>query len=75
MLIDQKVMPGPLEGDAVHVAAATLYGMDDLLTWNVKHLANSNKRVHLGRVCLRAGLVPPEIVTPSNLWEQEDEDG
>ncbi len=72
--ISEKVMPGPLEGDAVHVAAAVFHRMEYLLTWNVKHLANPRKRTHLTKVCLRAGFVPPEIVTPTNLWEPEDGD-
>jgi hypothetical protein len=75
LLVAEKAMPGPLEGDAVHVAAATYHRMDYLLTWNVKHLANPNKRVHLSRICMRVGLAPPEIVTPSNLWEVENEPG
>lgn len=72
-LIDEKVMPGPNEGDAVHVATAVLAQMDYLLTWNVKHLANVNKRVHLSRVCQRIGKVAPLIVTPDLLWEIEGE--
>jgi hypothetical protein len=74
VLIREKVMPGPLEGDAVHVAVATYHRMDYLLTWNVKHLANPNKRMHLSKICLRVGLAPPEIVTPTNVWEQEDDE-
>ncbi|NOT00674.1 MAG: DNA-binding protein [Phycisphaerales bacterium] len=73
LLIDEKAMPGPLEGDAVHVAAATFYRMDYLMTWNVKHLANPNKRLHLTTVCLRVGLAPPAIITPINLWETDNE--
>jgi hypothetical protein len=74
VLIKEKVMPGRLEGDAVHVAVAAFHRMDYMLTWNVKHLANRNKRTHLVKVCLRAAVTPPEIVTPSNLWEPEDDD-
>lgn len=73
VMINSKVMPGPLEGDAVHVAAATWHRMDYVLSWNVKHLANPNKRTHLYAVCMRFGLVPPIIVTPSNLWEPDDD--
>src|SRR5262245_8532721 len=40
LLIDQKVMPGPLKGDAIHVAVAAYHHMEYLLSWNVKHLAN-----------------------------------
>lgn len=75
VLVDEKVMPGPLEGDAVHVAVATFHRMDYLLTWNVKHLANPNKRMHLTKVCLRVGFAPPEILTPSNVWEPDDDNG
>ena len=73
VLVNEKVMPGPLEGDAVHVATAIFHRMDYLLTWNVKHLANPNKRTHLLTVCMRAGFVSPAIVTPTNLWVPEDE--
>jgi len=68
LLVSERVMPGPsVSGDAVHVAVATIYHMDYILTWNVKHLANINKRTHLAVICMRAGLVPPTIVTPDML--------
>ncbi|MCH7720639.1 MAG: hypothetical protein IH988_06565 [Planctomycetes bacterium] len=73
VLVDQKVMPGPLKGDAVHVAAAAFHRMDYMLSWNVKHLANPKKTQHLGNICMRVGLVPPRIVTPDLLWEVDDE--
>ena len=73
LLVKEKVMPGPsTSGDAIHVAAATLHAMDYLLSWNVKHLANINKRAHLARICLRIGVFPPQIVTPDLLWEHAD---
>lgn len=68
-LVRHKVMPGPTAGDGLHVAACCFFGVDYLLTWNVRHLANANKVTHLRAVCLRAGLVPPSIVTPDLLWE------
>lgn len=40
LLIDQKVMPGPIKGDAMHVAIAACNHIEYLLSWNVKHLAN-----------------------------------
>ncbi len=74
LLVKEKVMPGPsTSGDAIHVAAATLHATDYLLSWNVKHLANINKRAHLARICLRLGVVPPQIVTPDLLWEHPDD--
>ncbi len=73
VLVREKVMPGPVAGDALHVAVATWHTVDYMLTWNVKHLANPNKRTHLGLVCLRLGLVPPAIITPDLLRGLNDE--
>jgi len=39
ILVREKVMPGPLAGDAIHVAVATVHGIDYMLTWNIRHLA------------------------------------
>lgn len=73
LLVQEKVMPAPVAGDAVHVAVATVHGMDYVLSWNVRHLANPNKIEHLQRICRRVGLMPPSIVTPDMLWGSEDE--
>ena len=72
ILVRERVMPGPVAGDSVHVAVATVHGMDYLLTWNVRHLANMNKLQHLQAVCRRVGLIPPLMVTPDQLWEYEE---
>ena len=72
ILVREKVMPGPIAGDAVHVAVATVHRMEYVLTWNVRHLANVNKLEHLRVVCRRAGYVPPQIVTPEILWDYQE---
>lgn len=71
ILVDQRVMPGFLKGDAVHVAVAAYHGVEYLLSWNVKHLANPRKRVHLMQILLAAGKAVPSIVTPDVLWEDD----
>jgi hypothetical protein len=68
IFVHEKVMPGPVAGDAIHIAVATVHGMDYVLSWNVRHLANPNKVEHLRIVSRRLGLVPPAIVTPDMLW-------
>jgi hypothetical protein len=35
-------------------------------------MANSNKRTHFVMVCLRLGLIPPQIVTPDLLMETDE---
>lgn len=74
LLVSERVMPGPATGgDALHVAAATVHGMDYLLTWNVKHLANPGKRTHFAIICTRLGLIPPMLITPDLLEEPDDD--
>ena len=74
LFVQEKVMPGPaFQGDALHVAAATFHAMDYILTWNVKHLANPNKRRHLAILCARLGLVPPILMTPDLLQGDDNE--
>ncbi len=64
-------MPGPIAGDAVHVAAATIHAARILLSWSDCPLTNPNKTDHLQRACLLAGFVP-RILTPEFLWETDD---
>ena len=73
ILIKEKVMPGPLKGDAVHVAMCAELGIEYLLSWNVRHLANPNKVVHLREICARQGFVATQIATPDSLWEEHNE--
>lgn len=73
VLVDRRVMPKPVGGDALHVAMATVAGVDYLLTWNVKHLANPKKAQHVNAVCLEFGLVAPRILRPDDMMEIEDE--
>jgi hypothetical protein len=73
ILVRERAMPGPEEaGDALHVAVATVHRIDVMLSWNVKHLANRNKVVHLREICRRIGYVAPEILTPDTFWESEE---
>ncbi len=75
ILVRDKAMPGPAEaGDAVHVAVATVHRMETVLTWNVKHLANRNKVLHLREICRRVGYVPPEFLTPDAFWTLADDE-
>jgi hypothetical protein len=73
LLVQERVMPRPIAGDAIHVAACCIHAVDYLLTWNVRHLANPNKLTHFRKICLRAGVLSPLIVTPDMLWEDPDE--
>lgn len=65
--IDNYLMPRDVAGDALHVAVASYYKMDYLLTWNCTHLANARKKQHLRRINGRLRSDTPEIITPLEL--------
>ena len=55
--------------DADHIAVAAVNGVDYLLTWNLKHIANPATRRVLEELCRSAGFEPPLICTPKSLME------
>lgn len=70
-LVSQKIVPSQYFEDALHIALAACSGMDYLLTWNFKHIANARLRVGIESVCRVAGYEPPTICTPQELLGQE----
>ncbi len=72
--IDNYVMPRSLIGDAVHLAYASYYGIEYLLTWNCNHLANANKRRHIRIINGKLGLNTPEIITPLELFKESQDE-
>ena len=69
--LDNYVMPQILKGDAIHLAYASFYKMDFLLTWNCNHLANANKKQYIRIINARLNLFMPEIITPMELFKEE----
>jgi predicted nucleic acid-binding protein len=69
-LIKDGALPQNAVEDALHIAIATLNGVDYLLTWNFKHLANATMRYKIEGVCRLLGYEPPVICTPQELWEE-----
>ena len=68
-LLRTGALPLKARIDAVHVAIAATNGMDYLLTWNLRHLANAAIRGKIEDACRRAGVRPPVICTPEELME------
>ena len=66
-LIDDGGLPEKAARDATHIALATMHGMDYLLTWNCKHIANAALRTMIARVCHANNYECPVICTPQKL--------
>jgi predicted nucleic acid-binding protein len=60
-------LPSKAKVDAIHIAAATVHGIDYLLTWNCKHIANAQIQGKLAEISLDFGYVLPVLCTPSEL--------
>ena len=72
-LISKGGFPSGAEADALHVAVAAVHCIDYLLTWNFRHIDNAAKKPIIRSICVAAGYSCPEICTPMELL-QEDED-
>ena len=68
--IENSLMPKDEQGDAIHLAYASFYKIDFLLTWNCNHLANANKKQHIRVINSRLNLFVPEIITPLELFTE-----
>ncbi len=63
-------LPASARVDALHVAVATAHGMDYLVTWNCRHIANAKLRGRINAICRAVGYEPPLICTPLELLEE-----
>jgi hypothetical protein len=55
----------------LHVAVASVHGMDYLVTWHCTHIANATMRGRLEAICRSAGFEPPIICTPIELVQED----
>lgn len=71
--ISQRIIPEAKVEDALHVAVASVYEMDAVITWNNRHLANLRKMEKINGINLREGyskhielVNPMEVITDEN---------
>ena len=73
-LAERLVTGGPIPresaADALHIAIAAVNGVDFLLTWNCKHIANAAHRQKIEALVEAAGYICPVICTPEELMEE-----
>jgi predicted nucleic acid-binding protein len=69
-----KLMPANNLSDAFHLAFASYYDVDYLLTWNCAHLANVNKQTHIEAINDILHLKVPIITTPEFLFSENTQE-
>lgn len=67
LLIQRGAVPTSEPRDALHISLAAVNGVEYLLTWNFKHIANATTRDLIEQTCVAAGYEPPLICTPDEL--------
>jgi hypothetical protein len=71
--LQQQIVPLKKRDDAFHVAYATVFEMDVLLSWNFKHLANIRREARFAAVNQVEGYWrTPRIVSPMEVEDEEN---
>ena len=71
-LLAPSVFPAKARSDAIHLAFASAYATDVLLTWNLKHIANPVAMKRSREIITMLGHAMPEICTPEQLLASGD---
>lgn len=72
-VLESGLLPATADRDAAHIALATAYEMDILLSWNCRHIANAAIQARLRKLAEAAGFTLPVICTPEELMENDNE--
>ena len=69
--MEQEIVSKNYYSDALHIAIATVIGVDVLVSWNFKHIVNLDKIKSFNSINLREGYNILEIRTPREVIENE----
>jgi len=73
-VLGSGLLPASADRDAGHIALATVYEMDILLSWNCRHIANASIQARLRKLAEKSGLTLPVLCTPDELTGEIYED-
>lgn len=73
LLIDDGAVPAQYPEDALHIAVASVYAMDAIVTWNFKHINNPATRAKVRQSVEAQGYVCPELCSPDEFLGEEDD--
>ena len=66
-LMAEELIPETSAEDALHIALATVHGMDFLLTWNFRHINNAEMKAKIRAAIEALGYECPIICSPEEL--------
>jgi len=71
-LLSAGLVPANVASDAIHIATASVHGIDFLVTWNFEHIANPHIQAALREEVASFGERLPVLCTPEELLRDED---
>lgn len=74
-IVEAGLIPPKASTDAGHIAVASRYGLDFLLTWNCAHIANAEISKRIRAIMAAEGYELPEICTPEELFGGDGYEG
>ncbi len=74
MYIERGVLSSRMLADALHIAAATLAGVDVLVSWNFKHVVNLHRIQAYNEVNRDMGYEALDIRTPREIYDDEKDE-
>ncbi|OHC01306.1 MAG: hypothetical protein A3H23_10115 [Planctomycetes bacterium RIFCSPLOWO2_12_FULL_40_19] len=70
--ISEGILPQEKFEDSTHAAIATIFEMDALISWNLRHLANLKKMEMINGVNMKQGYYKRlELITPMEVSDEE----
>ena len=73
-LVSKQIVPQKAASDSLHIAVASVHGMNYLVTWNFKHIANPFLRDRLRTEVTDAGFEMPVMCSPEELLQNDEDD-
>ena len=68
-LLRPKAIPAKAYTDAVHIAIASLHGIEFIASWNFRHIAGALPRRNIESALAALGVSVPVIATPEEILE------
>ena len=66
-LLSQKAIPEKCPEDAMHIAIASVYEIDYIVTWNFKHINNPFTKKKINKIINNSGYSNPIMCSPEEL--------
>ncbi|MBL7114728.1 MAG: type II toxin-antitoxin system VapC family toxin [Kiritimatiellae bacterium] len=70
-ILEGSGIPEGYADDALHIAIATVHGVESIVTWNFAHMNNPFTRQRIRQLVEAKGYICPELCSPDELLESE----